>query len=50
LRSTKNTTDATATDVAIVEEKMARNTAMPRKRRSAATASATPRTSPIGTV
>ena len=39
-----------AAELAIVEEKTARNTAMPRRRRSAATASRMPRTTPTGTV
>ena len=41
---------ATATDVAIVDEKIVRNTPMPRRYLSASTASPTPRTRPIGTV
>ena len=41
---------ATATDVAIVEVKMNRKTASPRRYLSASTASPMPSTSPVGTV
>ena len=40
LNSTSHISDATATDVATVDEKIVRNTAMPRSRWSASTASA----------
>ncbi len=43
-------TDATAVEVAMVEEKMAWKTLMPRSRRLAATASTVPSTRPRGTV
>ena len=50
LMSTRNTTDATAADVAMVDEKIVWNTLTPRSRRLAATARTVPSTSPIGTV
>ena len=43
-------TDATATELAMVEEKIVWNTLMPLRRRLAATASSTPSTRPRGTV
>lgn len=46
----KNTTDATATEVATVEEKIPWKTLMPLSFRCAASASSRPRTSPVGTV
>ena len=49
-RSVKNTTDATATELATVEEKMVWKMRIPRSFRSAATARSTPRMMPIGTV
>ncbi len=48
--STKNTTDATATEVATVLAKMVWKILMPRRRRLADTASITPSTRPMGTV
>jgi hypothetical protein len=48
--STKNTTEATATEVATVEAKTVWKILMPRRRRLAATARRMPSTSPSGTV
>ena len=42
--------DATATEVTTVDEKIVRNSAIPRRRWCASTASARPSTMPIGTV